>query len=52
MNNYSSTLNSPGLLKSVYPKKKKGSGGIISQMNDQMPMMQALRAKRDALRTK
>ncbi len=44
MNDYANTKNSAGLLKQVAPK------GKIAQMNQNMPMMQALRAKRDELK--
>lgn len=47
MNNYSSTLNSPGLLKSVYKGK-----GPVAQMNQNMPMMEVLRKKRDELKSR
>lgn len=45
MNQAQSTRSGSGLLKQVYPE-----GGKIAQMNQQMPMMQVLRAKRDALK--
>ncbi len=45
MNNYQNTTSGAGLLKQV-PK------GKIASMHDQMPMMQVLRQKRDALKTK
>ncbi len=50
MNNYSSTSNSPGLLKSVY--KTGAPKGPISQMNDAHPMIHAIRKKRDLVKLK
>lgn len=40
------TQNGAGLLKNFYPKGKKGP---IAQMNNDMPMMMALRKRRDAI---
>lgn len=48
MNEYASTSNSGGLLKSVY-RSGAGPKGPISQMNDSMPEMAALRKRRDLL---
>lgn len=45
MNKFSSTINSTGLLKNAYK-------GPIAKMGDNMPMMFALRKKRDQLKTK
>lgn len=49
MNDIGNAANS-GILKNFYGKKKPP--GPIAQMNNQMPMMDALRAKRDALKCK
>lgn len=46
MNSFANTSNT-GLLKNAYPGK-----GPISQMNNSMPMLAALRKKRDAIKTK
>ncbi len=45
MNNYQGTQSGAGLLKNVPVQK-----GKIAEMNSNMPMMQVLRAKRDALK--
>lgn len=45
MNQFSSTTNSPGLLKNVYK-------GPVAKMNESHGMIMAIRKKRDALRTK
>lgn len=45
MNNYADTQSSAGILKNAYP-----SGGPVSQMNQNSPMMAAIRKKRDALK--
>lgn len=47
MNNYCNTKNGAGLLKNAYPGK-----GPIAQMNQAHPMLDVIRKKRDALRTK
>lgn len=44
MNDVSNTQNSSGLLKNAYP-------GKIAEMNRDLPMMQVLRQKRDAIKT-
>ena len=48
MNDPANVNNSAGLLKKSYTKQK----GPVAQMNEQMPMMQVLRMKRDAIKTK
>jgi hypothetical protein len=45
MNNPLNATNGQGLLKNAYPGK-----GPVSQMNQNSPMMKALRMKRDALK--
>lgn len=50
MNDYSSTINSPGLLKKVYRSGKPK--GPVAQMSENMPMMEVLRKKRDSLKTR
>ncbi len=46
MNNYQNTQSGAGLLKNVAPK------GKIAEMNQNLPMMQAVRMKVNALRTR
>jgi hypothetical protein len=45
MNAYQSIASGGGILKNAYPQK-----GPIAQMNQNSPMMKALRMKRDALK--
>lgn len=50
MNNPLDTKNGAPMLKQFYPvKKPKLPPGPVSQMNNSMPMMQALRQKRDQI---
>jgi len=47
MNQVQGIASGGGILKNAYPQK-----GPIAQMNQNSPMMAALRKKRDALKTK
>lgn len=50
MNDFSNTGNSGGILKNFYGRKKTGAPpGPIAQMNQNSPMMAALRQKRDTI---